>query len=51
MMKRIGINIDKEVLDAVDSVRGMIPRSKFVSAALIQKVEQIRKDGSVIGQI
>jgi len=49
--KRIGINIDMDVVNEVDSIRGMIPRSRFVNAALAEKVEQIRENGGVIGQI
>lgn len=51
MKQRIAMSIDKEVLDAVDSVRGLIPRSRFVTETLNQKIEQIREDGGVIGQI
>ena len=51
MKRRIGLNLDESVIDAVDGVRGMIPRSRFVGEALTQKVEQIRREGGVIGQI
>jgi len=50
-MQRYGINLDESVIKEVDNIRGMIPRSRFINATLEQKVEQIRENGGVIGQI
>ena len=51
MKQRIALNLDRNVLDNVDAIRGMIPRSRFINSALEQKIEQIKESGGVIGQI
>ena len=50
-MQRYGINLDESVIEQVDNIRGLIPRSRFINAALEQKVEEIKGSGGVIGQI
>lgn len=39
---RLGISLDKELLEKVDEARGDVARSKFVSRALEKAIEQKR---------
>ena len=41
MQKRfsIGISFDHEIIDAIDEVRGMIPRSRFIEKIIKDNLE------------
>jgi metal-responsive CopG/Arc/MetJ family transcriptional regulator len=50
MQKRISITIDPDVLEQVDSIRGMISRSKILTALIQKGLSGSPKSGSKKGQ-
>jgi len=46
MQKRICVNIDPEVLSQVDSIRGMVSRSKILTALIQKGLSGFPKPGS-----
>lgn len=51
MKKKYGMNLDVDVIDSVDRLRGYISRSTFVNETLRQKIEEIEVKGGVIGRV
>ena len=45
------MNLDENTISDVDEVRGFINRSVFINETLRQKVENIRENGGIIGQV
>jgi metal-responsive CopG/Arc/MetJ family transcriptional regulator len=50
MQTRISITIDPDVLAQVDSIRGMISRSKILTALIQKGLSGLPKSGSKRGQ-